>query len=432
MSAQARLLQEAFSERGDLETAIGLAVRKSSHVPLPGPSADCLTVGETPAYTPLFASIAEYVLALKRGADVADDDGHAPKKRRLDRPAEPNGTTAVSTGGDEAPVLLDVGELSFSVPRKKLRLELSATGLTGRNAGGAVECAVRWDDVEHATCVPVPDKAQRQHSFCLFPKGADGVTASTADAIVWTAPDAAPAAASGLELAAAEAAGVTDSYRSLLRWVFGRRGVRVEEPDEGEFASAIVQAHRRGESAVHVKGFRGSKEGYLFFLPTGILWAFKKPLLFFAFASVGSISYTSVLQRTFNLNIATGPADAAGAAEFEFAMLDQADFAGIDAYVRRHGLHDASMAEQRRARRVEVDGRGGGVEAGALAEAARLVAAEEGGGDGEDGEDEEEEEDYDPGSEGESEGSGSDSEEEGDGEGENEEEEDDEEEEKGG
>lgn len=32
-------------------------------------------------------------------------------------------------------------------------------------------------------------------------------------------------------------------------------------PDEREFASAVPEAHRKGEKAYHVKAFRGSKEG---------------------------------------------------------------------------------------------------------------------------------------------------------------------------
>jgi hypothetical protein len=148
--------------------------------------------------------------------------------------------------------------------------------------------------------------------------------------------------------------------------------------------------------------------GFLFFLPTGILWAFKKPLMFFAFDTIDSTSYTSVLQRTFNLNIATQTSD--NAQEFEFSMIDQADFSGIDAYIRGHGLQDASMAEQRRAKKLNINGAGaskGEITAnneedeGEIAKAVREMEDE----------DDEEEEDYDPGSEGDSEsGSGSESE----------------------
>ena len=73
---------------------------------------------------------------------------------------------------------------------------------------------------------------------------------------------------------------------------------------------------------------------------------------------VQSVSYTSITKRTFNLNIhvhsgapTAGDDDGVetGGDEVEFAMIDQADYTGIDAYIRKHRLNDASMAEMRRA-----------------------------------------------------------------------------------
>ena len=37
--------------------------------------------------------------------------------------------------------------------------------------------------------------------------------------------------------------------------------IKLVEPDKDEFASAIPEAHRKSETAYHVKAFRGSKEG---------------------------------------------------------------------------------------------------------------------------------------------------------------------------
>lgn len=154
--------------------------------------------------------------------------------------------------------------------------------------------------------------------------------------------------------------------------------------------------------------------GYLFFLSTGIFFGFKKPLLFFAFENIESISYTSVLQRTFNLNIATRIDSSQNSQEIEFAMIDQADHAGIDAYVKRHGLQDASLAEARRAKKYNVNAEKGGegTGEGPMEPESELQKAQHELEDQED----EEEEDYDPGSEGDSDGSGSSSEEDGEGE----------------
>jgi len=209
--------------------------------------------------------------------------------------------------------------------------------------------------------------------------------------------------------------------------------VKIVEADPKLFHSEQRQAHRPNEKAVHVKAFRGSKDGYLFFLPNGILWGFKKPLLFLPHSIITSVAYTSVLQRTFNLALeldlspnhsANGNDDVVETKEeIEFSMLDQEDFGGIDTYIKRHGLQDGSLAVNRKAKKeganVVKDKDGnviGSLEAGEL-EKARLEAEGGEGAHGVEGfdEEDEEEEDYDPGSDGESEGSGSSSEEDDDG-----------------
>ena len=153
--------------------------------------------------------------------------------------------------------------------------------------------------------------------------------------------------------------------------------------------------------------------GYLFFLSSGIFFGFKKPLIFFAFENIESISYTSVLQRTFNLNIATRLASNPDESqEFEFSMIDQGNHAGIDAYIKKHGLQDASLAEARRARKLNINGtkgedQGDHVASGEEKESELQKAQRE----LEDRE-EEEEEDYDPESDNDSDGSGTSSEDE--------------------
>jgi len=126
------------------------------------------------------------------------------------------------------------------------------------------------------------------------------------------------------------------------------------------------------------------------------------------------VSYTSVLQRTFNLNIAYSTVyPTPEEKEVEFSMIDQTQFVGIDSYVKKHELQDASMAEARKAKRHTINARRGAEpdtaenrdEPGELQKAEQQIHDEE-------DEEDELEEDYDPGSEGESEGSGTSSEEE--------------------
>lgn len=139
-------------------------------------------------------------------------------------------------------------------------------------------------------------------------------------------------------------------------------------------------------------------------------------MAYFPLHAIESISFTSVLQRTFNIIITTVSSTTTDPSEtrteHELSMVDQADFQPIDAYIRSHGLNDASMAAERRAKAYNVNKPSAAQEAGGengeeVDGRGEIEKAEELLQDQED----EEEEDYDP-SGGESEGSGEDSEEE--------------------
>lgn len=390
------LLDEAFAQRPDLRKRVLGAIAKA------------------PEHESLFGDIAHYIKHLLHasGQEPAKSQDEQPsKKRKLEhRP--------IDTEGWDKHSVCDLTDVSFSIPqRKKLKLSINksaSAGLRAINPSGTSEFGVNWDRVRDVVCLPVPEKAQAQYNFCIFSATADG---PATDQILWTVPDGVPKDGTFVGLTTPHQEG-EKTCRSLLITLLNEAlkpyKKRVLEPDKREFASQAVQAHRKGEPAYHIKAFRGSKDGLLFLLPAGIFWGFKKPLEFFPLDAIDSVSYTSVLQRTFNLNVAARADADAEAQEFEFSMIDQADFAGIDGYVRRHGLQDASMAEQRRAKKLNVNGVVKGEE--------EEAKPDDGDGEGElekatreaeDLEDEEEEDDenFDPGSEGESEGSGSESDE---------------------
>jgi hypothetical protein len=316
--------------------------------------------------------------------------------------------------------------------------------------------------LEHIFYVPVPEKSQVQNNYVIFPRGsclpsAKGAGGGDSEPLVFTVSGTgAPKPGSFAGPAAATAEGLADTYSGLFDWALttslraagNQRCLEVVKSDPRVFHSVAKQPFRPSEKAVHVKAFRGSKDGFLFFLPTGILWGFKKPLLFIALDRIVAVSYTNVLQRTFNMVVevdlsgTSGEQDGPRAEEFEFAMMDQEDFPGIDeTYVKRHGLQDRSMAEQRKAKReLAENAKGGkkkdengddaadGTDGMTELEKARLEAEQQ----QQDDDDDDDEEDYDPGSDGDSEGEGESSEEEGgDGGGEGEGEEEEEEEEEG-
>ncbi|WPG98265.1 Hypothetical protein R9X50_00105300 [Acrodontium crateriforme] len=372
----------------------------------------------------LFVELAGHVNPTNRNAPIVTA---ASKKRKLDHDAPAEVECTNSTQGISHPVVaFDCTDVSFQIPiRKKLKLQLVADeGDQSRQEirllhpqSNHLEYAFPAGQADEVFCLPVPEKQQRQWSFCVFPKsGATTVDGTNLEHIVFTLNETAPVGVTAEGFTATEDDTYINVTENAMNKMLATYGKRVVRPTDVEFASSIPQAHRKGEKAYHVKAHRGSKEGYLFFVTNGVVFGFKKPLVFFPFASIESISYTSVLQRTFNLVITTREKDGDELNEVEFSMLDQADFAGIDKYVERHGLNDASMAANRRAKAYNVnkekpkkDVTNGGAAPGEVEDDERteLEKAEQQLQDEED----EEEEDYEA-SGGESDGEGEDTDEE--------------------
>ena len=200
--------------------------------------------------------------------DKTDGYSQASKKRKLNGSGDANQSTkqeykhgnSVTNGHWEDGSYSTVKEISFSVPqRKKLTLEignLPTQGLRASNPStGEPEFQIQWSNVQHVVCLPVPEKAQAQHNFCVF-------TNTPAEQVLWTVPGTVPKAGMiGSEVQFAPDETYKDILRRVLNERLRNRRTKVIEPDEKEFASQTVQAHRKGERAVHVKAFRGSKDG---------------------------------------------------------------------------------------------------------------------------------------------------------------------------
>jgi hypothetical protein len=280
----------------------------------------------------------------------------------------------------------------------------------------------------------VPDKSQAQYNYVLLPRESYLPIAKQAgsnvgdkkqplEPLVFTVPATAPKPGSVAGASAKTAESVSDTYSTLFHWALttwmrsaGNHSCQLVASDPKLFHSMARQAYRPNEKAVHVKAFRGSKDGFLFFLPTGILWGFKKPLVYLPLDRIVAISYTNILRTTFNMvvELDTDLASDSNAAidkEIEFGMIDQEDYQGIDqTYVRRHGLADRSMAEQRKAKRelaengkkpAAADEANG--EAGETGDMTELERAQHEDEQRLQDEEDELEEDYDPGSESDSE-----------------------------
>ncbi|KAI9888563.1 MAG: hypothetical protein M1814_006804 [Vezdaea aestivalis] len=386
--ADFRTISAALSSRPALESAVSQAIAQS------------------PQTAPLFTSLAEYILEIQ-GANTNTGQLPAVKKRRLDV----NGTASVSTLNDQWPddstLVLSIPDVSFVLPqRKKYALELLANGVRGRNAGGLVEVGIQWKDIAYIILTPQPDKATPSFYLTILPSSSGKSRVSAGDAIVLSLPDAVPKS-----INPSSAANTIDTFITLLPRVISPYKP-VTAADTSTFKSAAPQPGRKGP-ALHAKAFRGSKEGSLFFLDSGILWGFKKPLFFAPLDEILGVAYTSILQRTFNLVVTIPKSSAENdgeVEEVEFSMIDQIDFPSISGFIADRNVQDGSLAASRRAKASNINPPTEGIDENETTELERaqreIEAAED---DAED----EEEEDYDPGSEGESEGEGNTSEDEG-------------------
>ena len=193
------------------------------------------------------------------------------KKRKLE---DNNGTPSASSTGNlhstSAKAWRSYPGVSFSIPqRKKFTLELldrKDGGIRAIGASGSVEFALAWKDVDQVFCLPVPEKAKKQHNFIIIPTHGDGVSpvpdelkAAPPEPLLWTFEEA-----TGKNKVEGEDPGPAPMAEAIHHCLI-QAGTDKEVifPDAEEFSSALPESHRKGEKAYHVKAHRGSKEGML-------------------------------------------------------------------------------------------------------------------------------------------------------------------------
>ena len=207
-----------------------------------------------PDLKPFFSDLATFIDDVRIGSSELPPS----KKRKIENIPDRNETW--TTGAYST-----IRDISFTIPqRKKLHLQIGTQprlGLRATNTTtGEVEFGAKWEDVEQVICVPVPEKAQPHYNFCVFPKSsADGSPPDT-EPILWTVPGQVPKP--GI-YEGATLDGEGESYKEITKRLVtkGMKGRLVIEPDPKDFVSQATQVQRSGAKPVHVKAFRGSKDG---------------------------------------------------------------------------------------------------------------------------------------------------------------------------
>lgn len=211
-----------------------------------------LAISQNPQLTELLQDITKYIEESRETLSLQPNGTQpASKKRKLD-----------NVENDTLEGVDSIDDISFSIPqRKKLKLSLGGKSIRGINpSSDATEFGRPWAGVAHCVCLPVPEKAQPQYNVCIFPSEGWGD-----EQILFTVPG-------GNVKSSAIHSQVSfdndESYKDvMIRMINKRLKRKVLEPDQKEFVSQVVQAHRKGEKAAHVKAFRGSKDGMSSILP---------------------------------------------------------------------------------------------------------------------------------------------------------------------
>lgn len=260
-----------------------------------------------------------------------------PKRQKLNSAVEVFGS---STPSDPSSILV-VRDLSFQTPlRKKLNVIFTQTSLEAHSPAKS-ELSLQLKQICQVICIAAPDKAAKTWNFVVLFKQDESI-----DAWAFGVPDTVAKTAVGGDSFQFDS---TESYKSVIFSAFRQlAGVVVVEPSTAEFSSPIPVPGRPKDTAFHVIAHRGAKEGYLYFLSAGILYGFRKPIMFFPLSTIREVTFTNILQRTFNLVVSTED----NVDGEEFGMIDQAVFAGIQGYSVKHGIQDASLSEQRKAKKV--------------------------------------------------------------------------------
>lgn len=130
---------------------------------------------------------------------------------------------------------------------------------------GSVEYILRGEDVDQIFMLPVPDKAQRQQNFLLFPRadcvGREGTPVEPLLFTINEVKGTPEVISSSTNLHGGEDETLVQTTLRELNIFMASLSLQAVTPAAENFASEIPQSHRKGEKGYHVKAFKGSKEG---------------------------------------------------------------------------------------------------------------------------------------------------------------------------
>lgn len=209
-------------------------------------------------------------------------------------------------------------DMSLILPqRRKCSLVLSHDSLSVL-VNEQVLTSLKWNKFEQVLCLKVPGKPKPTWNFVLY-KGADSVVCTLGDV-------------------------------SADKFLIGAK--------PGPLRTALMsKIHTMAPKLVFTDSFElavvahiGSKDGILYFLVDSLFFGFRKPVLLLEHSEIQNVSFTVITSSTFNIVVKLNDGS-----EHEFAMIDQASFNAISDYTCNKKLENASLAEERRAKRHKAE-----------------------------------------------------------------------------
>ncbi|KAJ3152224.1 hypothetical protein HDU89_001443 [Geranomyces variabilis] len=240
------------------------------------------------------------------------------------------------------PHICTVQSLSFTMPARKrfwLRVHAASLRIVAAQTEELV-AKIKLEDIEHAFCIPTPEKVKKHFSICLLLRG-------DADTVLFGFEDAAHMLVAEPDRSLRPRGG---SGKSVMLDILSHLPCKIVEPDVRDFSFA---RNSFGTPMQYFPCHYKNKGGYMYLLPHGFFYGMKKPIIFLPFAEIAAANLVQT-NRTFTLRL-TSPQG--NSTPFEFEHINPEHMAKIMSYMQKHSRRFGDPAvDDRRAVKQENGG----------------------------------------------------------------------------
>jgi len=363
------------------------------------------------------------------------------------------------------PAVYSTSPLSFLHPvRKKLVLSLHANHIALATTTGSnqeVICQAPYSAIHRIVAVPFLERAAKQTALVIFFRHADLMAqggGSGAKDSIWAVPLADDGKDFSLTLQDQhkDLVGLTEDLKtssistpipSTSTTHGSLMASRVQRPDQVLICiltymmrrSTLLTSYNSTDlipspgtidspspspAYPHFSTHLKSNQGTMYLLPTGLLFAFRKPILFLPTTGIEAIGVHSVMTRTFDFEVVLNSASCSvedlegvppesskesgsGKRTVGFSMVDRKEFERVEDWIKKSGIRDRSLSEDLKAKDKGVATGQGSKKRGRQADGDATGGEDEEEGDGsaggqqkksvdDDDDDDEEDEDFAP------------------------------------